>query len=252
MGVSRNPRRDLLALRPSQLISLLHQSILAKAFRGELVPQNPNDEPALALLERIRAERVVDTNGKPVRSRSKRTSSASTSPTTDDKDDQPARSDVKPQPQPEGRRPINDYTADEMMPHFRSAIRGTDDITEEELQRHIAQRLGFERLGPQVRTTLQGHLRAAIRRGIVQRDGDFLRAATPTFASYTDDQLLKSFASVMRPNCDYDRDDVVRAIAANLGYSQVTSAMRERMKSVFNMAIRRSIISRSSSTTIAR
>jgi len=35
----------------------LDQSILAKAFRGELVPQDPNDEPANLLLERIRAER---------------------------------------------------------------------------------------------------------------------------------------------------------------------------------------------------
>lgn len=32
----------------------LTQSILAKSFRGELVPQDPNDEPASALLERIR------------------------------------------------------------------------------------------------------------------------------------------------------------------------------------------------------
>ena len=32
----------------------LTQSILAKAFRGELVPQNPDDEPASVLLERIR------------------------------------------------------------------------------------------------------------------------------------------------------------------------------------------------------
>jgi type I restriction enzyme, S subunit len=33
----------------------LTQAILAKAFRGELVPQDPNDEPATVLLERIRA-----------------------------------------------------------------------------------------------------------------------------------------------------------------------------------------------------
>jgi len=33
------------------------ESILAKAFRGELVPQDPNDEPAPVLLARIRAQR---------------------------------------------------------------------------------------------------------------------------------------------------------------------------------------------------
>src|SRR5207249_1550402 len=34
-------------------VEKLTQSILAKAFRGELVPQDPNDEPAEKLLERI-------------------------------------------------------------------------------------------------------------------------------------------------------------------------------------------------------
>lgn len=37
----------------------LEQSILAKAFRGELVPQDPNDEPASVLLARIKAERAA-------------------------------------------------------------------------------------------------------------------------------------------------------------------------------------------------
>ncbi len=37
-------------------VDKLTQSILAKAFRGELVPQDPNDEPASKLLERIRSE----------------------------------------------------------------------------------------------------------------------------------------------------------------------------------------------------
>ncbi|MFA0998867.1 MULTISPECIES: restriction endonuclease subunit S [Pseudomonas syringae group] len=40
-------------------INHLTQSILAKAFRGELVPQDPNDEPASMLLERIKAQRAA-------------------------------------------------------------------------------------------------------------------------------------------------------------------------------------------------
>ncbi len=41
----------------------LRQSLLKKAFSGLLVPQDPNDEPASVLLERIRAEREAATAG---------------------------------------------------------------------------------------------------------------------------------------------------------------------------------------------
>jgi type I restriction enzyme S subunit len=43
----------------SAYVDSLKQSILAKAFRGELVPQDPNDEPATLLIERIREARAT-------------------------------------------------------------------------------------------------------------------------------------------------------------------------------------------------
>ncbi|MGI5843325.1 MAG: restriction endonuclease subunit S [Candidatus Xenobium sp.] len=45
--------------RAHQSLTTLHQALLAKAFRGELVPQDPEDEPASVLLERIRKERAA-------------------------------------------------------------------------------------------------------------------------------------------------------------------------------------------------
>jgi type I restriction enzyme S subunit len=41
-------------------VDRLTPALLAKAFRGELVPQDPNDEPASLLLERIRAGRAAE------------------------------------------------------------------------------------------------------------------------------------------------------------------------------------------------
>ncbi len=59
-------------LAAKQRLDRLSQSLLAKAFRGELVPQDHNDEPAAELLKRIQAERQQQAADKPSRKTGKR------------------------------------------------------------------------------------------------------------------------------------------------------------------------------------
>jgi type I restriction enzyme, S subunit len=63
---------DILAkllMHAEKRLKELNQSILAKAFRGELVPQDPNDEPTSQLLKRIKQEKASLESGKKKRAR---------------------------------------------------------------------------------------------------------------------------------------------------------------------------------------
>jgi len=57
-ALSRVDRLEAEATRTRALLDRLESSILAKAFKGELVPQDPDEEPASVLLTRIRAQRA--------------------------------------------------------------------------------------------------------------------------------------------------------------------------------------------------
>ncbi|MDC3957423.1 restriction endonuclease subunit S [Polyangium jinanense] len=57
----------------------LDRAILSKAFRGELVPQDPTDEPASLLLDRLRAEATDPTGKKPKRGKRHAAAAAGTS-----------------------------------------------------------------------------------------------------------------------------------------------------------------------------
>jgi len=64
LAFARAGRLEAEATRARKLVDRLESAILVKAFRGELVPQDPNDEPASVLLERIRAERAAGPKAK--------------------------------------------------------------------------------------------------------------------------------------------------------------------------------------------
>ena len=56
---ARADRLEAEAARARALLDRLESANLAKALRGELVPQDPDDEPASVLLDRVRAQRAA-------------------------------------------------------------------------------------------------------------------------------------------------------------------------------------------------
>lgn len=56
---ARADRFEAEATRARALLDRLESALLAKAFRGELVPQDPHEEPAQVLLDRIRQQRAA-------------------------------------------------------------------------------------------------------------------------------------------------------------------------------------------------
>jgi hypothetical protein len=89
---------------------------------------------------------------------------------------------------------------------------------------------------------LKNHLRAAIRRKIVVRNGAELCLETRTLAAYDREELLGFLMSVMKRGREYERDEVTEALSRYLGFQRTTDATREVMATVFNSAIRRHML----------
>ncbi len=125
-------------------VDRLTQSILAKAFRGELVPQDPNDEPADALLSRLavtpsEASAPARRRGRPPRVQPATPPVAPAAPTEDR--EAPAQADLTPETIRQAYR--------EVLASIPSPF------SEDNLLRAVAFRLGFQRLGSRIRAKLQ-------------------------------------------------------------------------------------------------
>jgi type I restriction enzyme S subunit len=59
LAFARAERLEAEAAKARALLDRVEAAIVARAFHGELVPQDPTDEPASVLLDRIRAQRAA-------------------------------------------------------------------------------------------------------------------------------------------------------------------------------------------------
>jgi len=139
--------------------------------------------------------------------------------------------------------PIDLIDTDAILAAFRQAARGRGWLDRDELLKHVSLVLGYLRLGPKIDESLRGHLRAAIRRRIIEADGPSLvRAGTGTMSDYGLDELRETFRSVMRKGTVYEREDVIHALARYLGFVRVTDTIRQPIKSAINSAIRHGLL----------
>ncbi len=73
LGLAATKDTEAQMLETGRFSSAQRKNILKAAFAGQLVLQDPNDEPASVLLERIRAEKVEHAGkAKPVAKRSRK------------------------------------------------------------------------------------------------------------------------------------------------------------------------------------
>jgi hypothetical protein len=61
-------------------------------------------------------------------------------------------------------------------------------------------------------------------------------------ADYELDELRETFRSVMRKGSNYEREDVIHALARYLGFARVTDTSRDAIKSAINSAIRQGVL----------
>ncbi|MBK7197538.1 MAG: restriction endonuclease subunit S [Myxococcales bacterium] len=249
----------LLALDVPSLASrlaALESSVRAKAFRGELVPQDPNDEPAAVLLDRIR-NAPGDASAAP-RPRSTRTPTRTAEPAIVE----------PPAPTPAHTQPQLTLDADALIAHTVAALWPNGPLDKDAAIRRLADHLrdgglvSFQRLradGP-LYSQLADAIDAAVKSGHLDRPKrGQVRACKPDATAYTADDWRHALLAVLSPS-PTDRDDAIRAAAEwardNCGLEftrlRADGHIVTGLRSALNSAIRAKLITRIDATRIAR
>lgn len=197
-------------------VEKLRQTILTRALRGELVISEAElarldgrgHEPASNLLDRIRAERLSRAGARA----------------------------GSPEASMRGAGMTEELVSEQILAAIRQTCWGAGALSREELIRRVAFRLGCPRFGPSVRVRLEEHVDTAVARRIVGRQGDLLAGATPTIGRYDYKFLREAACALLDRGVEMEVAELVRRVAAHLGFSQSTPAIRERVEKVLDWA----------------
>lgn len=198
----------------AERVDKLWRMILIRAMRGELVPneaeladpENGGFEPASDLLDRIGGERQL--------------------------------------PRGDGAEAVSpeEDVSEQILTAIRQSCWGAGKMTREELIKKVARRLGCPRFGKSVRARLEKHVDVAFARKIVEAQDDLLCGASPTFARYDWNFLVRTVRILLKDGRERATGELINAVASYLGYAQVTIPMRERMERILAWAAQNGLV----------
>jgi len=136
---------------------------------------------------------------------------------------------------------IDQWETNEVLAVFRSVGRGRGFVDREEFIRQAARELGYQRVGTRIGSALRGHIMAALRRRVLEKNGDGVRVATPSIIDYKTEELIQTLCSITRKDQRLSREEAIRETAEYLGFQRVTAGVQTSLKNAIRSAIHRGI-----------
>lgn len=230
-------------------IDNLTQSILAKAFRGELVPQDPSDEPASEHLKRIKAERAQQEISKTrhPRPRNRKVKKENVvSGAQPETEGSPAPTAKAPSQVRKTGNPIQPSELDQptVMAAFRRVFRNRTAMSRDDFLKEVSTQLGYQRLSAKLAVYLKGEIRAAMLRGIIRSGGDRIIASSKNIDDYDTESLIRFMSAVMGKGKLFDEETVIRETAKYLGFQRTSKGVRSTFQSAIRAALRQGLMQR--------
>ncbi|MCS7069240.1 MAG: hypothetical protein NZN28_11510 [Meiothermus sp.] len=139
---------------------------------------------------------------------------------------------------PEPTTPIDQLEPDDIMCAIRQVFQTQGPLERAEGIRAVARELGYSRTGPRIWKVLDGALRTAVRRGILENQGTALRVLARSVEGYRREFLKEQFLSALGGRRWLERDEAIRAFARWLGFARTGRAIEETARSLINGLLR--------------
>jgi hypothetical protein len=140
-------------------------------------------------------------------------------------------------PEPLFRPSIDAFDKDDLLAAVRDAFDAGNPLGRDEVIRNAARALGYERAGARISEALDNAIATAVRRGLVENEGDALRLFRGGLADWDRDFAKEQFLAAIGRGW-VAREEAVKRFSRWLGYRRAGPAFDEAARSLINGLIR--------------